>query len=56
MQHTTRYVKSERAVCMRSCLMDLPKIRTVVSDPSQRDGDRLILLRMSGQGYVIIVV
>ena len=27
--------------------MDLPKIRTVVSDPSQPDGDRLVLLRMS---------
>ncbi|PPQ79404.1 hypothetical protein CVT25_002674 [Psilocybe cyanescens] len=32
---------------LKSCLMDLPKIRTVVSDPSQPDGDRLVLLRMS---------
>ncbi|PPQ63825.1 hypothetical protein CVT24_009775 [Panaeolus cyanescens] len=30
-----------------SCLMDLPKVRTVVSDPSQPDGDRLVLLRVS---------
>ncbi|KAF8971730.1 Met-10+ like-protein-domain-containing protein [Flammula alnicola] len=32
---------------LKNCLMDLPKIRTVVSDPSQPDGDRLVLLRMS---------
>lgn len=32
-----------------SSLMDLPKIRTVVSDPSDPDGDRLVLLRMSAQ-------
>jgi tRNA (guanine37-N1)-methyltransferase len=30
--------------------MDLPKIRTVVSDPSQPDGDRLVLLRMADKG------
>ena len=30
--------------------MDLPKIRTVVSDPAQPDGDRLVLLRMSEKG------
>ena len=30
--------------------MDLPKIRTVVSDPAQPDSDRLVLLRMSEQG------
>ena len=33
-----------------SSLMDLPKIRTVVSDPAQPDGDRLVLLRMSEKG------
>lgn len=33
-----------------SCLMDLPRIRTVVSDPSDPDGDRLVLLRMSAKG------
>ncbi|KAF9055845.1 Met-10+ like-protein-domain-containing protein [Panaeolus papilionaceus] len=32
---------------LRNCLMDLPKVRTVVSDPSQPDGDRLVLLRVS---------
>ncbi|PPQ66369.1 hypothetical protein CVT26_011088 [Gymnopilus dilepis] len=32
---------------LKEALMDLPKIRTVVSDPSQPDGDRLVLLRMS---------
>ncbi|KAF8910145.1 Met-10+ like-protein-domain-containing protein [Gymnopilus junonius] len=32
---------------LKECLMDLPKIRTVVSDPSQPDGDRLVLLRVS---------
>ena len=30
--------------------MDLPKIRSVVSDPEQPDGDRLVLLRMSEKG------
>ena len=30
--------------------MDLPKIRSVVSDPAQPDGDRLVLLRMSEKG------
>ena len=30
--------------------MDLPKIRTVASDPSDPDGDRLVLLRMSDKG------
>lgn len=29
--------------------MDLPKIRTVVHDPSQPDGDRLVLLRMANK-------
>ncbi|KJA28410.1 hypothetical protein HYPSUDRAFT_62040 [Hypholoma sublateritium FD-334 SS-4] len=37
---------------LRNCLMDLPKIRTVVSDPSQRDGDRLVLLRMSDKADI----
>lgn len=30
--------------------MDIPKVRSVVSDPSQPDGDRLVLLRMSEKG------
>ena len=30
--------------------MDLPKIRTVVSDPALPDGDRLVLLRVSEKG------
>ena len=30
--------------------MDLPKIRTVAPDPSDPDGDRLVLLRISEKG------
>ena len=30
--------------------MDLPKIRTVASDPFDPDGDRLVLLRISEKG------
>ncbi|KAF4612304.1 hypothetical protein D9613_004255 [Agrocybe pediades] len=33
-------------------LMDLPKIRSVVSDPSQPDGDRLVLLRVSDKADI----
>ncbi|KIM47474.1 hypothetical protein M413DRAFT_15695 [Hebeloma cylindrosporum] len=36
-----------KASVLKNSLMDLPKIRTVVSDPAQPDGDRLVLLRMS---------
>jgi len=32
---------------LKNSLMDLPKIRSVVSDPTHPDGDRLVLLRMS---------
>ena len=35
--------------------MDLPKIRTVASDPSDPDGDRLVLLRMSEKGMIFTV-
>ncbi|KDR85743.1 hypothetical protein GALMADRAFT_234802 [Galerina marginata CBS 339.88] len=37
---------------LRNCLMDLPKIRTVVSDSSQPDGDRLVLLRMANEADI----
>jgi tRNA (guanine37-N1)-methyltransferase len=30
--------------------MDLPKIRTVVPDAANPDGDRLVLLRMTKEG------
>jgi len=35
--------------------MDLPKIRSVVSDPFQPDGDRLVLLRVSEKGMGPII-
>ncbi|KAF8167350.1 Met-10+ like-protein-domain-containing protein [Crassisporium funariophilum] len=37
---------------LRDCLMDLPKIKTVVSDPFNPDGDRLVLLRMSDKADI----
>ncbi|EGO00870.1 hypothetical protein SERLA73DRAFT_121278 [Serpula lacrymans var. lacrymans S7.3] len=36
-----------KSQAMRGFLMDLPKIRSVVYDPSHPDGDRLVLLRVS---------
>ncbi|TFK41832.1 S-adenosyl-L-methionine-dependent methyltransferase [Crucibulum laeve] len=36
-----------KAEPLKKFLMDLPKIRTVVPDPSNPQGDRLVLLRMS---------
>ncbi|KAF9486577.1 guanine-N(1)--methyltransferase [Pholiota conissans] len=41
-----------RAAELKDCLMDLPKIRTVVSDPSQPDGERLVLLRMANKSDI----
>ncbi|KAF8204026.1 Met-10+ like-protein-domain-containing protein [Pholiota molesta] len=41
-----------RANELKDTLMDLPKIRTVVSDPSQPDGDRLVLLRMADKADI----
>ncbi|KAF9567773.1 hypothetical protein CPC08DRAFT_626229 [Agrocybe pediades] len=37
---------------LKNYLMDLPKIRSVVSDPSQPDGDRLVLLRVSDKADI----
>lgn len=36
--------------------MDLPKIRTVVPDPSDPDGDRLVLLRVVNEGMTTVIV
>lgn len=35
--------------------MDLPKIRTVVPDPSDPEGDRLVLLRVSNEGTTAVI-
>ena len=37
-------------------LMDLPKIRTVVPDPSDPDGNRLVLLRVVNEGMTAVIV
>jgi tRNA (guanine37-N1)-methyltransferase len=34
-------------------LMNLPKIRNVVANPSDPDGDRLVLLRVSDEGTIV---
>lgn len=34
--------------------MDLPKIRSVDVDPSNPDGDRLVLLRVSKEGTEVL--
>jgi hypothetical protein len=34
--------------------MDLPKIRTVVPDPSDPDGDRLVLLGVADEGMATV--
>ncbi|PFH52241.1 hypothetical protein AMATHDRAFT_140328 [Amanita thiersii Skay4041] len=38
-----------KAQPMKNALLDLPRIRTVASDPSKPDGDRLVLLRFADQ-------
>lgn len=34
--------------------MDLPKTRTVVPDPSDPDGDRLVLLGVANEGMTTV--
>ncbi|KAF8640691.1 hypothetical protein AX17_000347 [Amanita inopinata Kibby_2008] len=42
-----------KAPPMKRALMDLPKIRTVVPDPSNPDGDRLVLLRVANEADLL---
>ncbi|CAA7264835.1 unnamed protein product [Cyclocybe aegerita] len=41
-----------KTLALKDCIMDLPKIRTVVSDSSVPDGERLVLLRVSNQADI----
>ncbi|KAJ3517865.1 hypothetical protein NLJ89_g229 [Agrocybe chaxingu] len=41
-----------KAPALKDCIMDLPKIRTVVSGPSASDGERLVLLRVPNQADI----
>ncbi|KAF8346952.1 S-adenosyl-L-methionine-dependent methyltransferase [Amanita rubescens] len=43
-----------KAQPMKRVLMDLPKIRTVVPDPSDPDGDRLVLLGVANEADLLL--